>query len=990
MLENTAKSNVSLLSSLTAEFTMQSQMNEFVESISLVANSIFGLFSNRNFEETATSFFQLNTVVETSKTTIYNLHKKLNCQDFLSYLEKVEVQSIQHISPDFFNNITKHFGRSQSIENFSKLLFHLTRIYGVQTIFFKNFFYSSRDSQETFLLISYTNNWDYSIITETKDFIAERILLSALDKMTNNHQTEEIFIILNKFLSYPESDKNTDFTTVVNKMLFHLSMSLASRKDSASLRELVKLLPHSRLNTCLITFNKILDIIGKNSLDFELADMVFKSIIEKGLTPNVVSYNCYMESYSIHGNFKKVEEILKLMTSFGVEPDSFSFMILIKSTKNLSQDDVFKVHTLVFDLYMKSTCRDQITLNTLIDHCIVYNQDDLAMKIFNTLKSGSLSFGPDNITYNIIFKFAIKNRDFIFGKQLIGEVIRLKFKPNLSTLNSLINNCLKANSIEHAMYFYDTLKTLDIIPDGFTYSIMLNGAKSLKMDNSIVQQILNDIKHSIINSTCKLDEIVFNSILEILFIYDTIDQFDFFYQEMKRQKIQESAFTFSMLFKKLSKNEEFDKIDALFDEFISRKVAISDFNYGFILDHFAKAKRMDWAEAIYQKLRNSKIELSSIIFTTMIKGFINIGDLDKAIQTFEDVKSLVNQPGMIITYNCALDVFVLQGKIDEAVLLFNEIEQKFRLDLISYSTLVKGFCKANKRPKALDLIKKMIDSKIEYDISIINLFLEACAASDDNKLGIQSFEYFRAQKAVFNEITMGIMVKIYGACYKLKDAFDLYELFAEIGCKPSLIFFTNLIHVSFYNKKPNKAELVFTLMKKDGVRGDKLMYSKLIEGLIRYKQITKILLYVKAAVEDQCTLKQELIDSLHEIFEDDEEMCEWLEKVRHSGKFSQNKDEIKNKLKNNYHQTNTQQYKDQIWQKTRERQDLERAEQKIKEQETRAVENPGRKGFGTAIVFEKKVESTGFKTQFNRDTTQKSAQTPLVLHNFRSNNKASK
>ena len=50
--------------------------------------------------------------------------------------------------------------------------------------------------------------------------------------------------------------------------------------------------------------------------------------------------------------------------------------------------------------------------------------------------------------------------------------------------------------------------------------------------------------------------------------------------------------------------------------------------------------------------------------------------------------------------------------------------------------------------------------------------------------------------------------------------------------EPSIIIFTNLIHISFYNRNPRKAELAFTLFRKHNLDGDALIYSKIIDGLI--------------------------------------------------------------------------------------------------------------------------------------------------------------
>lgn len=86
-----------------------------------------------------------------------------------------------------------------------------------------------------------------------------------------------------------------------------------------------------------------------------------------------------------------------------------------------------------------------------------------------------------------------------------------------------------------------------------------------------------------------------------------------------------------------------------------------------------------------------------------------------------------------------------------------------------------------------------------------------------------------------NEITFGIMVKVYGFARELQNAFDLLDLMNVYNIQPSIIIFTNLIHISFYCREPRKAELAFLLFKKTKVNGDSLIYSKIIDGLLRFK-----------------------------------------------------------------------------------------------------------------------------------------------------------
>jgi pentatricopeptide repeat protein len=970
----------------------QPQFQEFAESVSLVVSSIFGIFSSRGISDTLSLLLRTNTSADVSKNILYALHKRLNCQEFLAHLEAADPAAFQTISPDFFNNITKHFGRSQSIENYARVIFQLTRLYGPQHIFFRNFFSIIRDCEETQLLLSYAAAWDYSKLSETRPQIALRIILCSMDRMVNSHQIGEFVALLPKYQEVAAEGASPETTYAFNKFLFHTLLGLAVKRNVAKLREILPGIIRSGLDISLISLNKLIDCFNKNCPEIDLIELVMEGILLRKLAPNTITYNCYLECHAVIGNLAKCLDIVDRMKQEGLVPDSYTVATMIKGCRHFPIPSLLAAHRAIFQLYVSSGCRDRIVINSLIDQCVSSSDDEFAETVFNYLIAGNIE-ETDHITYNIMLKLAVKNRDLSMARRLTEQVVARGYRPNLSTYNSLLNLCFKTGKLEDGFHFYNQLKAMDTQPDSFTFSIMLNGAKTHAYDPKFINKILDDVRLALASSTQRLDEVVFNTILEILFTYDLLDQFDFFHTEMKRQNIPESSFTFSVVLKKLSKMEDFEKINLVFDELLEKKITVSDFNYGFILDYFAKVKRMEWALAIFRKLRASGVELSSIIFTTMIKGFINMGDYANALVVFGEIKHLIEQPGMIITYNCALDVLVHQDRLEDALVLLGEIERTFKADLISYSTIIKGLCKANRRTQAFALIRQMIDAKIEYDVSIMNLFLENCAASDDHKTGITSFEYLQKRKVLFNEITLGIMVKIYGAQFKLKSAFALIDLFKEIKMKPSLIFFTNLIHVSFFNKKPNKAELAFTLLKKDELRGDRLMYSKLIEGLLRFKQTERIPTYIQAAITDDAGVKAELWQQLTEIFEDERETMLLLDRLRECGRVAPTVSDVRGKVKNNFHQTNTQNFKNQIWQKNREKQEAER-QQQTKEEECRGTENPGRKGFEVSEAKPEKTERFAENRTFKQPAPAPRqpgtfvAKQPMVLHNFRLNKKA--
>lgn len=88
-----------------------------------------------------------------------------------------------------------------------------------------------------------------------------------------------------------------------------------------------------------------------------------------------------------------------------------------------------------------------------------------------------------------------------------------------------------------------------------------------------------------------------------------------------------------------------------------------------------------------------------------------------------------------------------------------------------------------------------------------------------------------------------------------------------------------MIHISFYSRNPRKAELAFTLLRKDKIRGDTLLYSKIIDGLIRFRLVNKVPKYIKYCLKEKCSLKEHTIKSILKYYKS-EEMTKKMEIIK--------------------------------------------------------------------------------------------------------------
>jgi len=830
--------------------------------LELISSSIFSLFSEMPAGQVSENLFAIEQDINVLRKNFLLLSNEYDCAQLFVLLETINPDQIRKLGPEYFYPIIKKISKKQSIENFARFVVEMFKVFNNDMNFVKNFFYNERDGQEVQHLLHYLEQ--SKLPEQDKKFLISKAVLISLEKLVMQSKFQDFFLVLEGFYAEVSACAAVDYQKSLQKILISFVQLSLFKPDGKSLvRQCFEKFITLKFEFNHFLFNKILDIINNKSSNEELIFFVFETMGLCNIRPNIITYNTVMDYYCAAGDFEKAYALTKVIQEQGLQLDSFSLSILIKGIKNCRSMDIAVIAPFLEFFHETKIEKDIIMFNSLIDILISMNENQRAHEVYRDLIDEP-SIQPDQITFNTLIKGCCKVRNFDQALTYFKEMRQHDIKPNRITFNSIMDLAVKIQDLSSCLYFVDEMNNDEISPDGYTYSIILNGLKQNNSPPELVNECLENIKKVIDLGEFKLDDVFFNSILDICSKYDLYDQMKEFYALMNQKNIPENSTTFGIIVKAFGKMGEFELALKTFEKMIETHITINDVTYGCILDACAKAGRIEIAHRIFNSLRHTKLNQNSIVFTTIIKGYIKANNLDAALEFFNNIKAQKHLTGMIITYNCGLDVLVRKEAIADALKLFEEIDSLFGADLISYSTVIKGLCIANTKMKALDFVKKMVQKVQHIDISVVNLFLDSCANPTDFRLGIQGYQYVLENNLRPNEITFGIMIKTYGFSRELEKAFDLIELMRVYEIKRSIIIYTNLIHISFYSKNCRKAELAFTLMKKEGLVGDKLLYSKLIDGLIRFGETTRLEKYLDHSIADDCGIKAETIERIRE------------------------------------------------------------------------------------------------------------------------------
>ena len=164
---------------------------------------------------------------------------------------------------------------------------------------------------------------------------------------------------------------------------------------------------------------------------------------------------------------------------------------------------------------------------------------------------------------------------------------------------------------------------------------------------------------------------------------------------MQLSNIEPSSVTYGILIKAYGFANQLDNAFNAFIKMKESNLQPNDVTYGCLLDACIKNRKLDKALTVFEDMKKDNIVMNSIIYTTLIKGYAQSYKLDEALKLYEEMKQNKQiAPTNVITFNSLIDCCVRCNNSAKAVEIFTEMkERKVSPDLITFSTLIKGFCK---------------------------------------------------------------------------------------------------------------------------------------------------------------------------------------------------------------------------------------------------------------------------------------------------------
>jgi pentatricopeptide repeat protein len=481
----------------------------------------------------------------------------------------------------------------------------------------------------------------------------------------------------------------------------------------------------------------------------------------------------------------------------------------------------------VLNQFRKEGGVDTAICNAVLDVCCSSGDMDRARELLVEMKKDKLD---DIISHNTLIKGYCRLGKPHQANEVMTDMEKAGIQPNDVSYNCLINLAATAGDFRVAWKTIQTMERKSVRIDHYTVSTLLKALKRAPNGRDDIGRVMDLLDRHHIDVCC--EEVLLNTALEACMKHGEIRRLERLLDSMKtRAGMQLAAHTYASLIKAAGSLKQIQRCRDLWTDMTElRRIQPTGVALGCVLDALVCNGCVVEGVALLRQWED-RVEVNTILYSTLIKGFNNIGDTKGAVDMWNELRRK-QLPLNTMVYNAIIDVHARAGDTSEISALLKSMEaDKIEADSITRSIVAKGFCMAGELDRAMDLLRKApIDAKTN-NVIIYNTILDGCVRHDRMELADELLAGLKDFNIVPTNFTLGIIVKMWGRRRRITEAFTAVRtLPKQYGFTPNVPVKTCLLFACLRNDKVSNALEIYDELCASGHRPDTKMFSALINN----------------------------------------------------------------------------------------------------------------------------------------------------------------
>ncbi|CAK9096339.1 Pentatricopeptide repeat-containing protein At5g61990 [Durusdinium trenchii] len=406
----------------------------------------------------------------------------------------------------------------------------------------------------------------------------------------------------------------------------------------------------------------------------------------------------------------------------------------------------------------------------------------------------------------------------------------------------ILDTLVKSDST-HAWEVLKRMEAAKVPPNNVTCSILLKGVHK-EMKEDYLKKVMAVIDNRAVK---EMDEVLLGSLYEACIRCGQVKKLLNYVQKLREESglvTIRSAHTVGSIIRAHGVNEDLDGVWTTWNNMKSQGVVPSRITLGCMVEALASNNDADGAyEVIQEALADPQTAnlVNAVTYSSVLKSFNHQKRFHRVWDVYDEmIRQKVEFS--VTTYNALLDVCARSGEIARAEPLLKDMAQQgISPNIITYGTVIKAYCSANRLDQAFAVLSEMqANTDLHPDEVTYNTLLDGCARYGLFDRGLEVLaETWRDRSArtragvAPSNYTLSVIAKLANRSKKPKMAFEMvfgrsiwvplvvplsHELWRsesdlyqgnEFGIKLNMHVYNNLIHAATCDNDMAKAQETF-------------------------------------------------------------------------------------------------------------------------------------------------------------------------------------
>ncbi|CAA0372208.1 unnamed protein product [Arabidopsis thaliana] len=473
--------------------------------------------------------------------------------------------------------------------------------------------------------------------------------LAVIDRYCKNMNLPEALGFLDKMLG-KGLKVNCVIVSLILQCYCKMDMCLEALEKFKEFRDMNIFLDRVCYNVAFDALSKL----GRVEEAFEL----LQEMKDRGIVPDVINYTTLIDGYCLQGKVVDALDLIDEMIGNGMSPDLITYNVLVSGlARNGHEEEVLEIYE---RMKAEGPKPNAVTNSVIIEGLCFARKVKEAEDFFSSLEQkcpenkasfvkGYCEAGLSKKAYKAFVRLEYPLRKSVYIKlffslciegylekahDVLKKMSAYRVEPGRSMCGKMIGAFCKLNNVREAQVLFDTMVERGLIPDLFTYTIM-------------------------IHTYCRLNE---------------LQKAESLFEDMKQRGIKPDVVTYTVLL------DRYLKLDPEHHETCS------------VQGEVGKRK----ASEVLREFSAAGIGLDVVCYTVLIDRQCKMNNLEQAAELFDRMIDSGLEPDMV-AYTTLISSYFRKGYIDMAVTLVTELSKKYNIPSESFEAAVKSAALKAKR-----------------------------------------------------------------------------------------------------------------------------------------------------------------------------------------------------------------------------------------------------------------------------------------------------